>query len=574
MKAVHRVGELRLVVGAAEGREEAARAGAEAFTREVLERCGDLLEERFPGRLFFVRRLETRWSVSEERLGDAGEVDRHARELADGVEDAGRAEAPAEGSVAVFEDEADRRARYLAAQARGEGREWYFTDLRERGFSLSRLARDGAPGPVLERLADAGALAAVLAAAADGEVRELARALGLDVLPPGAGGEKRSAGPPAPPEVVAELERLARDLAGGEPAAARRLSPEALRLVLFVEARRRLGGAGRPGEAVEPGRVRAAVEAALARGEADVPRRPAAEPPEGPPPAAEAEPRPEPEALRLATAHGGLFYLLTLALELGLGELLWQACLPEGEALAEAFATLLGEDGAGDPALGLLAGPERSRGGGEPTYEQQREVARGALAALAAALPRRGLAALPETTLGLHGEGDGRTLALVAAGSPFPLLAWPAGSTEALREGLAALLAAWPASAPAPRAEPALAAAAARLRADEAATLPAALHLPEAGSNVARALAAQLAGAAAALFCARAGAAPGSAAELASGWLRFPAEVRVDAEAIAVDVDDRHVRVELRRAGLDRDPGWVPWLGRTVRLRFVGAEPE
>jgi hypothetical protein len=29
------------------------------------------------------------------------------------------------------------------------------------------------------------------------------------------------------------------------------------------------------------------------------------------------------------------------------------------------------------------------------------------------------------------------------------------------------------------------------------------------------------------------------------------------------------VDLDVRRAGLDRDPGWVPWLGRCVRFEFV-----
>jgi hypothetical protein len=29
------------------------------------------------------------------------------------------------------------------------------------------------------------------------------------------------------------------------------------------------------------------------------------------------------------------------------------------------------------------------------------------------------------------------------------------------------------------------------------------------------------------------------------------------------------VSIEIRRGGLDRDPGWVPWLGVVVRFRYV-----
>ena len=57
-----------------------------------------------------------------------------------------------------------------------------------------------------------------------------------------------------------------------------------------------------------------------------------------------------------ATAYGGLFYLLSTVLELGIGESLWKACLPEGQILAGAAATLLGPAASGDPAPALFGG--------------------------------------------------------------------------------------------------------------------------------------------------------------------------------------------------------------------------
>jgi hypothetical protein len=40
------------------------------------------------------------------------------------------------------------------------------------------------------------------------------------------------------------------------------------------------------------------------------------------------------------------------------------------------------------------------------------------------------------------------------------------------------------------------------------------------------------------------------------GWI----EVRLSIEDVSIDI---------RRSGLDRDPGWVPWLGVVVRLLYV-----
>jgi hypothetical protein len=46
---------------------------------------------------------------------------------------------------------------------------------------------------------------------------------------------------------------------------------------------------------------------------------------------------------------------------------------------------------------------------------------------------------------------------------------------------------------------------------------------------------------------------------------------RIDREQAWMDVhlDLESVDVDIRRAGLDIDPGWVPWLGSVVRFRYV-----
>ncbi len=61
---------------------------------------------------------------------------------------------------------------------------------------------------------------------------------------------------------------------------------------------------------------------------------------------------------------------------------------------------------------------------------------------------------------------------------------------------------------------------------------------------------------------------------LAQPWTTLPARaltcrrgvVIVEPETIRVELVAGGIEVELRRAGLDFDPGWVPWLGRTVRI--------
>jgi hypothetical protein len=58
-------------------------------------------------------------------------------------------------------------------------------------------------------------------------------------------------------------------------------------------------------------------------------------------------------------------------------------------------------------------------------------------------------------------------------------------------------------------------------------------------------------------------------AELIAFLCRRPAEIVADPGWIDVRFPLDEVSTELRRAGLDRDPGWLPWLG--VAVRFIYA---
>jgi len=58
---------------------------------------------------------------------------------------------------------------------------------------------------------------------------------------------------------------------------------------------------------------------------------------------------------------------------------------------------------------------------------------------------------------------------------------------------------------------------------------------------------------------------------LGRGWrylVRRPAEVVVTATHVDLILDGLGVEVAVRRAGLDLDPGWVPWLGRVVSIHY------
>ena len=65
-----------------------------------------------------------------------------------------------------------------------------------------------------------------------------------------------------------------------------------------------------------------------------------------------------------------------------------------------------------------------------------------------------------------------------------------------------------------------------------------------------------------------------SAADFVGQFLAVRGELEHTEEQIVVHVKATRVSFLLRRAGLDRDPGYLPWLDRTVVFRFEGDEPE
>jgi hypothetical protein len=276
------------------------------------------------------------------------------------------------------------------------------------------------------------------------------------------------------------------------------------------------------------------------------------------------------------TRFGGLFYLVSLALELGIGESLWKACLPEGLILAHAAAALLGPDASGDPAPAAFGGVAMDDLRTHPPVspEQQAEVGIELLAATAAALPRHDGAPAPEAVLDLATSPAGRML--VASGlGPFALFAWPAPDARATAAGVSAFLRVWPGSFPPPQAREVLLGldSSGRLRAAPAPMLRAAALLPAAPTAAAAALLAQVCGAMAELFVVRAGDTPVTA-EAVARYLAIPGHVALAPEALTVVLPMAGIDVAVRRAALDRDPGWVPWLRRTVRIEFVSPRGE
>jgi len=56
-------------------------------------------------------------------------------------------------------------------------------------------------------------------------------------------------------------------------------------------------------------------------------------------------------------------------------------------------------------------------------------------------------------------------------------------------------------------------------------------------------------------------------------WMQIKAKLVIEEAYIHLYLDQSAVRVDLRLAGLDVNPGWVPWLGRVINFHY-GSYPE
>jgi hypothetical protein len=184
-------------------------------------------------------------------------------------------------------------------------------------------------------------------------------------------------------------------------------------------------------------------------------------------------------------------------------------------------------------------------------------------------LPRRGLAQVPDVAIACVEHPAGRLLVAVADGAPCAFFAWPAPTAEALRAGLSALLAAWTSSTPL-HAAPALARLDTSGRLRPRSDAASAIALPLAASAASAALLAVVAGAPATLFAARLDALDGDDRDtFAARWFHRAALLHANTARLEIHLSDDERDLALRRAGLDRDPGWLAWLTR--KLAFVFA---
>jgi hypothetical protein len=575
------IGRLRIRVKTDLPNSGDLRLASERMARATLERCSEILETRNPGRVVIVRSLPLNWRAEESLMQDSDVIEDLAQAAAVSIErmavsnvtDDRSANAPG----VIFEDEAHLRASHLAALARGT-RLWFHGFLQESdmGGAIAYLAlpqrRDLAWG-VLLRLAQEDALVEVLARVPSPEIEMFAAALGVG-MPESQSQSNELEAERVDSGIAAEL--------GAISARWMQLSTFAQLILLRSYAAVIVGTTPESPQAValassiadsmaRDTASRSATETDLAvasREQVIDVKRLNAQPDTGDQPLQSHE---EQEAKEhVSTACAGIFYLLDRMQELDIPESLWKACLPEGEVLAAAMAALLGDTFADDPAPRLFGGvdaiicPTISPG-------QVEEVAVATCTALATALPRRQLAEIPPCSLALIDHAGGRWLVASAQGSPFVFFAWPANDATAIARGLRAFLQAW-SSRRAITAAPALAGLddsgrVQPLRTGEPKPVPLFFQKSQ---SAAAGLLAVVAGAPCLLFVERIGIACDRDAFVQRIALR--AEVATTSAEMQVILRAQDMDDQVRGAGLDRDPGWLPWLQRKVRFVFAGGE--
>jgi len=503
-----RIGQLDLRIRAPARHAPGLIPAARGFASRVLQRCDELLEQRAPGRLVFMRHLDMRWRLWEDGIEAAGEVEAVASELAVALDEAARsASSSPDGTdeIAVFADEVHYCAEYLRAVAEDRLAScWFFEPMvgdtlppalvggTGRGFSIEQ---------VVARLAARGMIERV-----------------LSLLPPPLVDFSQALDDANPPLAAQQILALLRSRRTPSTGLSDRTETD--------DGLRSVADAGVP-----------ATSEGMARDTVD-------------------------------TQFGGAFYLLTSIAELSVGETLWRACLPESAVFTRVAAAILGVDASGDPAPRLIGGSGSGAELTTVTVDQHAEVATGTLTALTHTLSRHH-PELPTVRLFVATHHAGRLLVAAAAASPFVVFAWPADSADAVHEGLAIFLAHWPASAPTPLAQPALASVDRSGRIKTARPAGPAPLIPDHDNLLATTLLAQAAGSIAFLFAARVGATDVSApAHLVQRFLSVPARVGLWDDEMIVSMPVERIDLVVRRAGLDRDPRWVPWLNRRVRFEF------
>jgi hypothetical protein len=185
---------------------------------------------------------------------------------------------------------------------------------------------------------------------------------------------------------------------------------------------------------------------------------------------------------------------------------------------------------------------------------------------------------LPAPALDIVDSPAGRLL-VACAGFPVAIFASPTPDPAALAAGVDLFLRIWPQSLGAPLASDSVLEIdrSRGLRRSDASTGATGCFVPAAPTAAAGAVLAQLCGAVLCLFYTRlvafGGEVEADRAALASRYLAAPGRIALGPESLTVILPMDCIDIGLRRAALDRDPGWAPWLRRTVRIEFEADGP-
>lgn len=515
-----------------------------ALIRRVLDRVVNVLDRG--ERIVLIRRLEIRWRLSDTMLETEDAMQRLAADLIAALEPAWTThlEPPRpDAEVVVFADTAAWWADALEARARGRIA-WYHEPVLDTE-PLSALAEPANRTLALAVMRRLGARAMDLLRDARPEVlAELADALRVTVPESLA---RLAAQPVDASRVDPELARLLQSL---RPASTHAPEP-ALMGLSALALRLARAPVATPLDIVALGFSRE-----LASGILSPPTRTLT---------VDAGSNSEPITLPHLqhTSYAGLLYLTTLLVELGIGEYLWTACIPEGRLFGWAATALVGDD----PINRWFGGPDTTIP--EVNTFQSDEVIAASCAALARTLARyRPAGEVPPLELILCKQEAVATL----PNSVFPVWATACAERSSLLEAAAGLSEQWPGGLTVPVTWSGIGLGGRVRRSDH--HLPRIRFRPDGPPPAAR-LGSVALGVAAALFEWRVGEPPErSVSDFVERFLRLGGRLEDTGESLVVHLRATDVSFPVRRAGLDRDPGYVPWLDRTVVLRFEGGEPE
>jgi hypothetical protein len=598
----HNVRELNIHLRVQRGCELSSRSYAEEFAVSVLQKTVSLLEQKLPDHCVFIKEVDLHWQLHEHDLVNTGKAQQIAQQFVQRIRQETPVSLPMDSSeldkdIAVFESEAHWRAANLYALTSQQAQDaWFFGALNDEPHPLEFLGRDAnhdLAWSVMQVLAARHQLHAVFSKTDKLQLNRFCDRLVNCHAPLKQLTEQPSSRASAQTDnplatiLIQELNSLAGNL---NRAAATVMFYsygsavyfEADKLQSFIRTCFNLldnqaePRAGQDSHPADDSRERQS--AILAK---DIDSQPTPVSPSINVSQPDAQPEKHSDQgteFTQPSEFAGVFYLLNPALELTIGELLWQACLPEPQIFLHALIALLGNNANNDVVLEVFSGAAMDDALPVINREQQQEVCQNLLLSLVKAIPRRGLAQYPVVHIELVDVENGRVLIAHEPCSPFCLFAWPAESNNAVIQGLDQFLKCWSHAAPQPQAPPQVAELDITGRIQymykeiETGETPVNL-LPAVGSLTGTALLGQVIGSICYLLDKRENEALAIDTEsFVSQYIRVPGSIVVDTGRAVVNIEATHINHQLRQAGADKNPGWVPWLERNIQFSFIENE--